>query len=451
MLLRFAIKNYKSFKDENVFSMEPAPKQKDLSYSILSSNVSRKLYKGLCSSVIYGANASGKTSIIGAIEVLQQIILSGNINNKNLNTPNVAVNKLELVPNSGLAEKEPVVFSIKFIEEGIVFDYQLIADFGRFLDREYNRKIIREQLSINELNIFVRTNDEVVISNLDAIKSLLDNDFILKSEDLNNAAKRNIKATELYLSNNFKSFYSVRLFEVITNWFKTKLTVVVRGDRVCTAPKAELVKNTQGINHLINLAAKNFGANANTIIYAEPIDKGQEYLELGSIIEKEEKKILIPAETYESYGTMRFIELFPLMLGVLTKGGTLVIDEMDASIHPMAIMSLINIFHNDEINKNKAQLIFNTHNPIFLDRNLFRRDEIKFVERDEATYQSIIYALSDFGTCGRSGVRKTGDYMKNYFVSRYGAIRDVDFSDLFKKMIDKYNEGSHVNNVQKTK
>ena len=105
------------------------------------------------------------------------------------------------------------------------------------------------------------------------------------------------------------------------------------------------------------------------------------------------------------------------------------VDELDASIHPMAIMNIINIFHNDEINKKGAQLIFNTHNPIFLNNSLLRRDEIKFVEKEENG--SIQYSLADFGTNGVGGVRNTEDYLKNYFVNKYGAIKDIDFSEIF--------------------
>jgi hypothetical protein len=100
----------------------------------------------------------------------------------------------------------------------------------------------------------------------------------------------------------------------------------------------------------------------------------------------------------------------------------------------MALMSIINIFHNDDINTKNAQLIFNTHNPIFLNSNLFRRDEIKFVERDDATHYSILYSLSDFGTSGEKGVRRHEDYMKNYFISRYGAIKDIDFTSIFENL-----------------
>ena len=98
-------------------------------------------------------------------------------------------------------------------------------------------------------------------------------------------------------------------------------------------------------------------------------------------------------------------------------------------------MNIINIFHNDEINKKHAQLIFNTHNPIFLNSNLFRRDEIKFVERDDEIHCSTHYSLSDFGIVGEGEERKNEDYMKNYFKDRYGAIRDIDFTPIFENFL----------------
>lgn len=64
-------------------------------------------------------------------------------------------------------------------------------------------------------------------------------------------------------------------------------------------------------------------------------------------------------------------------------------------------------------------------------------DEIKFIERNKATKSSSLYALSDFKTNGDVSVRKTSDYMKNYFVNCYGAIEDVDFTDIVLDMLMK--------------
>lgn len=68
--------------------------------------------------------------------------------------------------------------------------------------------------------------------------------------------------------------------------------------------------------------------------------------------------------------------------------------------------------------------------------NLFRRDEIKFVDRDETIHESTHYSLADFKTYGERAVRKGEDYMKNYFVSQYGAIKDIDFSSIFETIIN---------------
>lgn len=74
----------------------------------------------------------------------------------------------------------------------------------------------------------------------------------------------------------------------------------------------------------------------------------------------------VPAEDYKSYGTVRFVDLFPLVGRAMPAGGAFVVDEFDASIRHMAVMNIVNVFHNDGINTRGAQLIFNTHNPIFL-------------------------------------------------------------------------------------
>ncbi len=94
----------------------------------------------------------------------------------------------------------------------------------------------------------------------------------------------------------------------------------------------------------------------------------------------------------------------------------------------MAIMNILNLFHNDEFNTKHAQLVFVTHNPVYLNSNLLRRDEIKFVERDPDDHISTLYSLSDFDT----GISKDEDYLKRYMANMYGALPAVDFSTFFK-------------------
>ena len=117
MLLQFKTENFKSFLDEMNFSMTPAPKQKDLEYSILEHKIGNKTYKGLCSAIIYGPNASGKTNIISAMDVFKEIVLKGNIRNSDeLRSPNISEGKLELIPNNLNGYPKPTKFYIRFVE-----------------------------------------------------------------------------------------------------------------------------------------------------------------------------------------------------------------------------------------------------------------------------------------------------------------------------------------------
>ena len=144
--------------------------------------------------------------------------------------------------------------------------------------------------------------------------------------------------------------------------------VVYRADALHLTKKfADPKKQTVYIEKTTNDAAHLFGINFNDIGYIVPENDSE--AKLCSIFKGNNKGTVMSAEIFESYGTIRFVNIFPLVINAILNGATLVVDELDASLHPMAIMSIVNIFHNDEINKKNAQLIFNTHNPIFLNSN----------------------------------------------------------------------------------
>ncbi len=428
MLLEFKTKNYKTFKEDTVFSMNPAPKQKGLDYSLLKEKIGRITYKGLSSAVIYGPNASGKTNIIGAMDTFKNIILRGNIRNSDkMQSSNAAAGSIELIPCNSSSEQAPVEFAIAFINNNIKFDYSLSIDIGEFMDIEYKRKIIKEKLSVNEKIVFDRS-DELTFGDFRDIKLYGIKELKKNLNAVRSIAKNNLEREDLFLLNGFKTMFSTKLVHIMTEWFEKKLMIIYKTDAVQPIKKfADSQHQTIYIDKTLKEAAKVFGINSNALGYLVP--EGGSEAKLYSLLGNEGDKTAISAESYESCGTIKFINEFPLIISALADGATLVIDEFDTSIHPMALMSIISMFHNDDINKNNAQLIFNTHNPIFLNKNLYRRDEIKFVERDDETHQSTHYSLSDF--CTKKGVRSGEDYMKNYFISQYGAIKDIDFSPIF--------------------
>ena len=131
MLLEFTVKNYKSFLDETTFSMKKAAKQTGLNYSLLKESIAgkNKAVVGLCSSVIYGPNAAGKTNIIGAMDVLRAIVLRGNIRNVEGETsPNTAASMLELIPNNKLTSAQPVEFTVEFFTHEMLIRYRVSLD-----------------------------------------------------------------------------------------------------------------------------------------------------------------------------------------------------------------------------------------------------------------------------------------------------------------------------------
>lgn len=448
MLLEFKTKNYKCFVEEACFSMTAAPKQKGLDYSLMKVKTKgSKETKVLSSSVIYGPNAAGKTNIIGAMDVLRAIVLRGNIRNAEEKTsPNPAASMLELIPNNKQTDPKPVCFDVEFYEEDhdgnkLIIHYGLQIALGGFLEAEFPRKILFEVLDVNGERVFERTND-LTIKNLKVIEKYLSEVAAQNKESVGEIAENSLNSEELFLTNGFKLIFSPSLTKLILDWFTNKFMIICRADSMQLIKRfADPKKKAVYVEKTTDKAAKLFGINSNAVGYV--INEDEPEAKLSSLFHdaKNHKAAAIAADIFESYGTIRFINMFPLVIRAMQTGGTLVVDEFDASIHPMALMSIINVFHNDDVNVHHAQLIFNTHNPIFLNSNLFRRDEIKFVERDDDTHESMLYALSDFGTTGDKGVRKHEDYLSKYFISQYGAIKDIDFTPIFEEILSNEKEG----------
>ncbi|MGI6782324.1 MAG: AAA family ATPase [Acholeplasmataceae bacterium] len=424
MLLKFTVENFKSFVDKVEFSMVPAPKQKDLEYSILSKKIQGKEYKALPSSVVYGPNASGKTNIIGAFEVFFAIVERGDIRNREFLSPNGSMYFLELIPNTKLTEPKPTTFSIEFLMNEKHVIYQLAIDLGLFQDYNYDRKVLLERLTINGKDEFIRKGKNVKI---------FDNKLVEIPKMLEQINK-NLKDDELFFSNAYRTSFNGKLANEIMEHFKTKFDVVYRSDVIRMSRKMKEGQKYFHDEELTSVAHKIGSCGEKVVFVSRSDEEGASSLGV-TIPNDKEKDYLIPAELIESYGTIRILNMFPIIKYTLLNGATLIVDEFDASLHPMIVMHIINLFHDDDINKNNAQLIFNTHNPIFLNNNLFRRDEIKFVEKENGN--SIIYSLADFGTSGKNPVRNTDNYMKNYFINKYGAINEIDLTDLFASEVQR--------------
>lgn len=126
----------------------------------------------------------------------------------------------------------------------------------------------------------------------------------------------------------------------------------------------------------------------------------------------------------ESNGTQRMFFFAALMKRVLEQGKTMVVDEIDIGLHPVLVKFMLSMFLDRALNAHGAQLIFTTHDVSLLSLDLFRRDQIYFVEKEASTGNTTVYSLDEFSP------RKTENIRKGYLQGRYGAIPVICQEDL---------------------
>jgi hypothetical protein len=136
-------------------------------------------------------------------------------------------------------------------------------------------------------------------------------------------------------------------------------------------------------------------------------------------------------ERDESEGTRKYFRLMGPILDSLAHGYTVFVDELEAKLHPLLTRSIVRLFHNPEINRKSAQLVFCTHDTGLLSHGGLRRDQIWFVEKsDRGT--STLYPLSDF----KKKVRKDTRIEAGYIEGRYGAIPFLGGSDALARLME---------------
>ena len=139
---------------------------------------------------------------------------------------------------------------------------------------------------------------------------------------------------------------------------------------------------------------------------------------------KQDGIIEFDMRSQESSGTNKLFNISGPVFDVLNDGGVLIIDELDASLHPLLTLAITKLFHSIESNRNNAQLIFATHDTNLLNYGNYRRDQVFFVEKDNYGASSM-YSLVDYKEEGKT-IRKDRSFEKDYIEGRYGAIPFID-------------------------
>ncbi len=439
MLLEFKIKNYKSFYNETVISMFANSAKRDYTERLIKINKTSNK-KVLPSMVIYGANASGKTSIISAINLLKQIIINGTIKKQ---IKNKEIQELDICSfiHDNKKMNEPMHLEITFKTKNYIYNYALDI-VATYLKKD--RKIVNEELNIVEFknigtsiketktNIFKRNENSVEINKNKEIMNILEKkeNFIDEANNLEKRLSENLDKEDLFLTAGFKSMINLKMSNDVLNWFQEQLITVVDFNE-----KEPLVnfndENSEDIivyrNKMLDKLIKIADFGPQEFGYIKDNSTGKYTLNSFYTPKGSKAGIIINSKTIESKGTLKLIDFWITFMEYFKKGGVFILDELDCSIHPELIGGIIDLFNNKDININNSQLIFNTHNPLYLQKRFFRRDQIMFVEKDEETYMSSTYKLSDFD------LRNDVNYMKNYFEGKFGALPFIDFESTLNK------------------
>lgn len=411
MLLEFTLKNFLSIKDEITLSMV-ASKDSSHEDNVLSYDDGKK--NALKSIIIYGANASGKSNILKAMDFVHNFIKYSHEMQQGVNIPRIP---FKLDRN---CLNEPSEFNIIFIQDGIKYAYGFSTTEEEVID-EYlyyypngRQSIIFERENVDQYKFNADKERQIEIKN----KFHSKNKLFLCTESLWEYEK--VIPPFKWLSQKLKILLEHENLESYTGMQLSKdeniKPVIMKYLR-----KADLDIYDLNVSSYDDLSSLHYAKNLPDKIKEEisSVIKNKKILDIKTThkgLNENQETVDVEFELKEeSSGTRKFFGLLGPWIDVLSNGYTIAIDELDIRLHPLLTKTLIDIFQNPKINNKGAQLIFTTHNTNLLNQELFRRDQIWFTEKKE-NGSTDIYSLNDFS------VRKDENIEKGYLKGKYGAI-----------------------------
>lgn len=416
MLVEFTVGNFLSFNTKRTLNFKAA------AISDLDQAFEVGRYKLLPSAVVYGANSSGKSNLLKALAAMRNVLLQS-----------VKLNDgdpLEYFPfllaeNSASA---PTFFEAEFLIENKKIRYGY----------EYNKtSIVSEWLYeatvVAEKPLFVRTEEGIAVA--DSFKEAqgkeeATNDnrlFVSLVAQLGGETCKKIIAW----------FQRCNLISGLSNQGYNSFTMKM------LQHKLEGFDNALGLFRKLQLGFEDIFVSDGSL----PTNSGVVNDSLAIYIRKKmpedsaDDKLLTLKTTHykynnegrkidtvsfdknqnESEGTKKIIDLAGPVFDTLLNGKLLIVDELDAKLHPLLTREIVSLFNNRDTNPKHAQLLFATHDTNLLSADLFRRDQVWFTEKDTVE-QTDLYNLVEFRLPDGSKVRNDSNLERNYIRGRYGAI-----------------------------
>ena len=418
MLIRFTVENYRSIGEEKSLDLCASNAIKDL-VNRGYSTVQDKKY--LNSIAFYGANSSGKTNFLKAIGQMRNIVLHS-----------VRLNDNEPLPYEpfllSTKEARPTKFDVSFIdpEDRAQFEYGFKYNEDSIVEEWLDAKFPRK----SKKHLFTRTGTEVIPDSI----------FFAEGEKFKDV---NLNKNRLFLS--LVGQLGGEISNRVIEWFRTKVIVLsgINDSNYYKRTSRNIYESSEYREGVLDLIRQmNFGFED---IKAEKVDmsnmtfpqelpaeiiakiKNETYIEISTVhnVYDEDGNIAttrqFELEGNESAGTNKFFNLAGHIYESLKDGRCLCIDELDSQMHPLISWKIVEMFNNTDINTSGSQLIFTTHDTHLLSKELFRRDQIIFIEKNKKE-SSDLYTMLDAKQHLNHSPRTDSNYQKNYIQGRYGAI-----------------------------
>lgn len=412
MLIEFRVKNYRSFKEESVFSLvaSAAHKEHQSSHVMpIPAGVSFKVPGILRTAAIYGANASGKSNLMRAVQFMRGIVT------ESAQLQPAQMFNLQPFVLDEETKGAPIEMEITFLWQGLRYQFGFIATPERILSEWLlvYRTAKPQTWYTREYNPEKKADEYV---------------FSPAFQGQRDVWKKSTRPNALFLSTAVQ-FNSEQLLPVF-DWI-SKLVVFERGG----APSIDItvdhiLKNAQhqvqsllqsadigiaGID-IDTHASQSTGFKFDILtgkMEALPVEAGEVKVPLFKHVAPKGSATF--GFNDESDGTQRLFQLAGPFCDIMREGRVLCVDELDRSLHPLLVRQLVEMFYDPRINTGGAQLVFTTHDTSLLSADILRRDQIWFAEKD-ADQASRLFPLTDFAA------RKGEAFEKGYLTGRYGAI-----------------------------
>ncbi len=434
MLVRFALKNFLSFGKQKEFHFLPNTRLKTLQDHLYH-------FEGvdlLKLTALYGANGAGKSNLVHGLELLQELVINGEIPQKLKN------GQFKFQQDK---TNTPQVLAIEFIQQSTAFYYAIELKNGIIITEELYQSGLGKK---EDILIFERktntSNKTSLLFSKDFEKSKKNQ--MLKEILLQEFIKSEKPILKLLANRDSKE---LQIVKKALDWFENTLQIITPSSRIGYLPHwldndkkfrkyfKDLVCTFHvGIRDIVIEKEKIetfFGSDdkEDLDVVLRDLESSKHNvlpLERGINIVKEKAEVLVKTLHFkhenaqgsealfnlqeESDGTVRLLDFIPAFRELILEQKVYIIDEIERSLHPLLIKELVSKFSLD--NNTKGQLLFTTHESNLLDQEIFRQDEIWFAEKDE-TGNTDIYSLNTF-----KGEHKTIDIQKGYLSGRYRAI-----------------------------